>query len=234
MSGSISVNLIVWSLEKECFTEFMRFKGSKYHHLILPAVYRAQVLQLLHDEQGHQRTEHTMALVSERFFWSMMCQDVNNWVKTCNRCKKAKGPYNDPNVKEGSLIANHLLEILCFNFTIPNHSKDGKENVLVMTATFSNFTVAVITHNQQAKTVAKAMIDRWFYTYGIPSRIHNNKGKSFNNNIIHYLCTIYEVKQSPTTLYNLQGSPKCERFNQTFHNPLKMLLKSQKPNWPAH
>ena len=107
-------------------------QGSKYHQLVLPTVYRAQVLKLLHDEQGHQRTEHTMALVRERFFWSMMCQDVNNWVKTCKRCKQAKGPYNDPNVKQWSLIANHPLEMLCLDFMMMDHSKDGKENILVI------------------------------------------------------------------------------------------------------
>ena len=42
--------------------------GSKYHKLVLPAAYRAQVLQLLHEEQGHQRKEHTLVLIRERLF----------------------------------------------------------------------------------------------------------------------------------------------------------------------
>ena len=184
-------------------------QGSKYHQLVLPTVYRAQVLQLLHDEQGHQREEHTMALMREKFFWSMMCQDVNNWVKSCRRCKKVKGPYNDPNVKQGSLIANHPLEILYLDFTTMDHSRDGKKNILVMTCAFSNFTVAVITPNQQAKTVAKALVDKWFYTYGIPSRIHSDRGRSFDNNIIPYLCSICGVEQSPTTPYSCCGNHKC-------------------------
>ena len=62
-----------------------------------------------------------------------------------------------------------------------------------MMDTFSNFTVAVITPNEQAKTVAKALVDKWFYTYGMPSRIHSNMGKLFDNNIIHHLCTMYRV-----------------------------------------
>ena len=82
----------------------------------------------------------------------------------------------------------------------------------MMRDTFSNFTVAVITPNQQAKTVVTALVDRWFYTYWIPSRIHSDKGKSFDNNIIHHLCTIYREKQSTIMLYNPQGNPKCEKF----------------------
>ena len=86
-----------------------------------------------------------------------MCQDVNNWVKTCRRCKKAKGPYHDPNMKQGSLIANCPLEILCLDFTTMGCSKDGKENFLVMMDAFSNFTVVVTTPKQQAKQWAKPL-----------------------------------------------------------------------------
>ena len=77
-----------------------------------------------------------MTLVMERFLWSTMCQDVNNWVKSCESCKKAKGSYNYPNVKQGLLIANCPL----------------------------------------------------------PTRIYSDKGKSFDNGIIHHLCIIYGVK----------------------------------------
>ena len=42
-------------------------QGSEYHQLVLPTIHRAQVLQLMHEEQGHQRIEHTLALIKERF-----------------------------------------------------------------------------------------------------------------------------------------------------------------------
>ena len=44
---------------------------------------------------------------------------------------------------------------------------------------FSNFTVAEVTSNEQVKTEANVLVDRWFYTYGIPYRIHSNWGKLF-------------------------------------------------------
>ena len=113
-------------------------------------------------------------------------------------------------------------------------NKDGKENVLVMTNAFSKLSVAVVTPNQQANTVAKALVDKWFYTYGIPARIHSNQDKSFDNKIIEQLFKIYGVKQSTSTPYNPHGNSPYERINHTLQNLVKTLPKDQKPNWPAH
>ena len=56
---------------------------------------------------------------------------------------------------------------------------------------FTKFSVVVTTNNQQALTVAKALVKRWFHVYGIPSRIHSDQGKSFDNKIIDALCKMY-------------------------------------------
>ena len=49
-----------------------------YHQLILPVKYQAQVLSLLHDHQGHQGLECTLALCQERFYFNTMFHDVTN------------------------------------------------------------------------------------------------------------------------------------------------------------
>ena len=55
----------------------------EYHQSILPVKYKAQVLSLLHDGQGHQGLECPFALYWERFYWNTMFQDVTNYVKNC-------------------------------------------------------------------------------------------------------------------------------------------------------
>ena len=104
----------------------------------------------------------------------------------------------------------------------------------MMTDAFSKFSVAVVMSNQQVKTVAKALVDKWFYTYGIPSRIHSDQVKSFNNKIVKQLCKIYGIKQSITTPYIPCGNSPCEQLNCMLQNLLKTLPKDQKCNWPAH
>ena len=57
--------------------------GAKYHQLILPIEFRAQAMELLHDQQGHHAVERTLQLVCERFYWSTLLHDVTSWVKNC-------------------------------------------------------------------------------------------------------------------------------------------------------
>ena len=52
------------------------------------------------------------------------------------------------------------MDLLCIDFMKVDPSEDGKENVLVMTDAFLKFSVAVVTPNQQGKTVVKALVDK--------------------------------------------------------------------------
>ena len=178
--------------------------------------------------------EHTLQLVHERFYWSTLLQDITRWVRNCKQCQTAKGPYVDRDPAQGSIVVNNPMDLLCVDFMKVDPSKDGKDNLLVMTDAFLKFSVAVVMPNQQAKTVAKALVDKWFYVYGILTRSHSNQGKSFDNRIIGQLCKIYGVKQSTTTPYNPCSNSPCKRLNCTLQNLFKTLPKDQKPNWPAH
>ena len=127
------------------------------------------MLKLLHDGQGHQGLGRTLALCRERFYWNTMFQDVSEYVKTCPQCQTAKGDYTDPKTKLGSIIANNPMDLLCIDFTKVDPSKSGKENILVLTDAFSKFSQVFVTPNQKALTVAKILVDKWFYVYGIPA-----------------------------------------------------------------
>ena len=174
----------------------------EYHQLVLPQRYHKKILQSLHNDLGHQGIDRTLDLLRERVYWPTMTQDASSWVEQCRRCQVAKGDYNIPKPKYGHLIAHNPLNLVCLDFTKVDPSKGGKENILVMTDAFTKFSVAVTTNNQQALTVAKALVECWFHVYGIPSRIHSDQGKSFDNKIIDALCKMYGVERTMTSPYN--------------------------------
>ena len=121
------------------------------------------------------------------------------------------------------------------DFMKVDQSKNRKKNTLVMMDSFSKFSVTVIKPNQKAKMVVRALVDKWFHSYGIPALFHSNQGKSFDNHIIEELCKLSGIQQYTTTpYYPCRNCPcPCESFNHTLQNLLKTLssrgLRKAKP-----
>ena len=113
---------------------------------------------MLHDEYGHQGLDWTLALVRERFYWSTMNHDATEYVTNCHQCHIAKGHYTGLHTQQGLLVANNPLDLLCIDFLKVDPSRDGKENILVLTDAFTKFSQAFVTNNQKVFTIAKVLV----------------------------------------------------------------------------
>ena len=99
------------------------------------------------------------------------------------------------------------------DLTKVNPLKDSKENILVLTDAFTKFSLAFVTPNQKVIIIAKILVVKWFYVYGIPACIHSDKGQSFDNEIMSHLYAMYRNEQSITMPYNPHGNAQAERLN---------------------
>ena len=163
-----------------------------------------------------------------------MNQDITKYVTNCHYCHASKGCYTGPQTQQGLLVANNLLDLLCIYFLKVDPSKGAKENILVLTDAFTKCSQALVINNQKALTIAKIIVNKWFYVYGILACIHSDKGQCFENSVISHLNSMYDIKQSMTTPYSPCGYSICERFNHTLLGLLQTLPKEQKTNWPLH
>ena len=188
------------TLKKGVLHQLYIHNDVEFHQIVLPIKFKAQVLQLLHDGQGHQGIERTIALCQEQFYWNTIFQDATKYLKECPQCQIMKGDYNEPNTIPGAIIANNPIDLMCIDFTKVDPSKDDKENILVLTDAFTKFSQAFVTPNQKAITVTKILVDKWFYAYGIPGHIHSDKGCSFDNETLSHLYAMYGLSNLPPCL----------------------------------
>lgn len=132
--------------------------GEECFQLVLPSVLKEKVLTQLHQDHGHQGIERTTELVRQRCYWPGMSADIKQWVQTCERRELAKDSRSVPHSFMGHLLASRPNEIVAIDFTLLNPSRNGLENVLIMTDVFSKYTVAVPTRDQRAATVAHVLL----------------------------------------------------------------------------
>ena len=62
--------------------------------LVLPKIWRKDVLQELHNAQtaGHLGVAKTLSRVRERFYWVQCRRDVQQWCRDCDLCAQKRGP----------------------------------------------------------------------------------------------------------------------------------------------
>lgn len=200
--------------------------------LVLPPVLRSTVLKSLHNDMGHMGIERTLDLVRQRFFWPKMAVNVENFIKTCDRCVRRK-TLPEKAAPLVNIQTSRPLELVCMDFLTLEPDSSNIKNILVLTDHFTKFSVAIPTANQKAKTVAKCLWNDFMVCYGIPERLHSDQGPDFESKLIKELCDVAGIKKTRTTPYHPRGNP-VERFNRTLLNMLGTLESKQKAKWKEY
>lgn len=222
------------TVEKDVLYKVSKFGSEVRKRLVIPKQRQAECLRMIHDDLGHLGRDKTMSVAQDRFFWIGLSRDIEDKVRKCKRCICAKSPHLPERAPMVSINTTRPMELVCIDFMSLESSRGGYENILVVTDHFTRYAFACPTRNQEAKTVAKILMDQYFVHYGIPERLHSDQAANFQGRVITHLCSMLGIEKSRTTTYHPQGNGTTERFNSTLISMLKTLDPSQKVNWKEY
>ena len=199
--------------------------------LVVPRSERRAMIRRFNDSlfAGHLGISRTV--LQTRVYWPGLRQDVRTYVASCMACiaRKSPCPRRAPmgHVAVGRRWEKVAMNLLDMSIT----SAKGNRYVLVMVDCFSRWTEACPLPDKTAISVADAFFSNIVCRFGMPSVIHSDQGREFENKVMHELCLLGGSHKTKTTPYHPESDGLVERFNRTLLMMLAMFAGEHKDDW---
>jgi len=190
---------------------------SLVYQTIEPNSCKESVLQDLHDSRGGGHRINCR-------------KDVEEWCKRCDLCSSKKGPRTRSKGAMMQYISGSPWERVAVDIAAPfPRTESGKKYLMVAMDYFSKWPEVVPLSNQEAVTVAEALITNVIANHGVPLEIHTDQGRNFESDIWKQLMTALGIRKTRTTPLHPQSEGMVERHNRTINQYLSMFVN--KRNW---
>ena len=170
---------------------------------IIPKAHRRKAIDGFHRDAGHQGQNRTASLLLEWFWWPRVMLEVKSAMKNCKQCLRHDGDsVRAPLVP---IEATGPMDLLHQDFTkievSGNCEKELKKkpevvNVLVVTNHFTQHTMAFVTEDTTAHTVAHVLYHHYLYIFGTPLCLMTDNDLAFTNKVVQELCNLFGVKST--------------------------------------
>ena len=191
----------------------------------------------VHCDAGHQGQQRMLTLAQDCFWWPIMVDDCRALVQGCQWCHTFEGVV--PKAPLCPIRVCALLELIHVDFmsvesTMELNKPPSVKNVLVITDHSTHYTMAVITKDKMAKTVAKVLYERFIVVFGMPAKLLSDQGANFTSALVEELCSAFGIQKCQTTAYHMQCNGQVEQFHQMLYRMIGKLTSDKKAQWEQH
>jgi hypothetical protein len=205
-------------------------KTHPVRQMATPKHIQSKIFKQLHGSKlgGHLGVHRTLASLRERYYWPGHRDACKLWVRQCHRCIQTKKGVRKGNPLQQKRVGMPLERMACDIKGPLVKSAKGNEVILVLTDYFTKWTEAYALPNQQAETVAKAIVENFACHFGLPVVLHSDLGSNFQSKLFREMCDLLGVKKTYSTPYHPESNGMVERFNRTMATMLKSFIEDFK------
>ena len=172
------------------------------------------LLNLAHDQLGHNGTARTYMLLKRTYYWKGMKTDISNYVKQCKLCQKQ-------NILPVKYVTGHFsapmapMEFISMDligdFT---PSSKGNKYALTVICMLTGYTFCIPIPSKKASDVITAYIDNVYSKFGGSKKILSDNGTEFKNQLFEKIAKELGVQfKCYTAPYHPQSNGRIEGFH---------------------
>lgn len=219
------------------YRSFERVGSGKVLQLVVPFKLRKMVMQLAHEHKtaGHLGRDRTLEKIRQNYFWVNYRRDVEDWVRSCEKCQRRKGTPRKRRAAMQPSAVGFPLERVAMDIMGPLPvSEKGNRYVLVIMDYFTKWAEAFPIPNQEAETIAEVFVTQFACRYGIPRQLHTDRGKNFDSRLLRSICRLLEIDKTLTSSYRPQSDGLVERMNRTIADMVAKYVRYDQRDWDIH
>ena len=161
--------------------------------------------------------------------------DVENYIKQCTTCQKAKHSLQHPmGLLQPLLVPEGIWQDLTMDFIEGLPKSEGYNMILVVVDRLTKYAhFMAIRHPYTAATVAQTFLDNVVKHHGFPTSIVSDRDTIFVSNFWKQLFTLYKVELKLSTAYHPQTDGQSERVNQCLEMYLRCVVHDSPSKWKS-
>ena len=206
----------------------------KKKQLVLPQKFHHLVLVELHEKMGHLGPDRVEGLCRQRYYWPYMRGDIEDYIRKKCKCIVSKRPNIPDTAPLVPIESTYPFELVCIDFLKLDKCQGGFQYVLLVTDHFTKFSQAYATRSKSSKAAATELFNKFIPQFGLPHRIHHDRGGEFNSELFAELHRLGGIEMSNTTPYHPMGNGVVERLNRSLIQMLRSIPESEKKKWKQH
>ena len=207
----------------------------KYYQILIPKQLVKEVLRSLHGEFGkHPGISKTIIAYREKHYFPKMAQLIREWVLSCEQCIResridrslTRFPLQNP--------SDHITEpedAMQIDLVPELPQSGGYENIVTAMDVFSRFLFAHPTSNQDAKTIAKVLINIMTKQAYLPTALISDKGTAFMSQVIKEEAGVLGITLKHATTKHAQTIGLLGRSHASIKNALKIETGERRSLW---
>ena len=204
---------------------------------VIPRSLRDAVMSEVHGSISscHFGIKKTMHRLRRRFYWIGMRRDVCEWCRVCSACVAKKGPQRAPQAPLQIVSVGAPMERVAVDVAGPFPvSASGNRYVVVVIDYFTKWPEVFPLPNQEAVTIARALVDGFFSRFGVPRELHSDQGRNFESTVFKECCELLGIRKTRTTPMHPESDGMVERFNRTLVQEIAKRCRHGQTDWDKH
>lgn len=188
--------------------------------IVVPNKLREKVIKKAHTLHAGQQKSFNM--IRKTFFWPGCFRDVENYVRSCDKCAQFKGRIPKRNM--GSMeIPSGPTQIISMDILGPvKKSSKGHKFILTITDHFSRFMQMYPLKTITAEESAQKLI-QYVSIFGAPRAVITDNGKNFRAHLLKRIRQIFNISPRFTSSFHANSNGKSERVNTQIKNAINTM-----------